>query len=89
MIHIEPKILVIRGGKDFRNYGDHFDFVVSVYIEGDIARIFGLCGKFTYNDFINIKKQLTSIYEIKTISWERKKKNRTKNVLWKDKENGT
>jgi hypothetical protein len=42
MIHIEPKILIIRWGKDFEKFGDHYDSSVSVSIVNNEAHFYGM-----------------------------------------------
>lgn len=79
MIHIEPKLLVVRGGKDFKEYGDPYDFCLSIFVDGDSARIFALHGKFNFKDFADIKKQLLSM-GITKAHWERIKNKLKKEV---------
>lgn len=82
MIHIEPKLLIIRGGDGFKEYGDLYDFCLSVFIDGDNAHIFGLCGKFRWSDYSEIREKLLSM-GVKKAHWERKKNGKTKTVEWK------
>ena len=80
MIHFEPKIYSVRGGVNFKEYGDPYDFCLQVFIDGDSAYIYGLCGKFTHRDYSQIRKHLISI-GIKTVHWERKKSDGDKKII--------
>lgn len=80
MIHIESKILTIRGGVSFNVYGDPYDYCLSVFVDGEEAHMFGLCGKFTRKDYIEIKAALIALGITKAL-WERKKGSQTKLVV--------
>lgn len=82
MIHIESKLLTIRGGDDFKKYGDPYDFCLSLFVDGNDAYIFGLCGKFRWSDYAEIREKLLSM-GITKAHWERKKNGKTKIVEWK------
>lgn len=84
MVHVEHKTLIIRGGVSFQKYGDPYDYCLSVFIDGDHAHIFGLCGKFSFKDYRDVKNALTSL-GIAKAHWERKKNSLTKFVVKEDK----
>mgnify|MGYP007100073370 CR=1 FL=1 len=76
-IHIEPKILIIRWGKDFEKFGDQYDSSVSVSIVSNEAHFYGMTGYFTFKIYAEIRKQLTSM-GIARAHWERKKNGKAK-----------
>lgn len=79
MIHIEPKILIIRWGKDFEKFGDQYDSSVSVSIVNGEAHFYGMTGHFTFKIYAEIRKQLNSMGIYKA-HWERKKNGKEKIV---------
>jgi len=81
MIHIEQKanVLVVRGGPDFKKFGDPYEFSMIIEVEGTHVEISALSGKFSTESFSELKKRLKEL-GFKTASWERRKNDKIKKV---------
>lgn len=67
---IEIKTVIIRGGKDFKKFGDPYEYCLSAFIDGDCAMIYGLVGKFSFKDYTQVKAEFAKIGVFKA-KWER------------------
>lgn len=79
MISTETKLIIMRGGFEHKKFGDPYEFCLSVFVTGDEAKIFALAGIFNIKYAAEIRKHLLEM-GIKTVTWERRKQNRTKIV---------
>ena len=85
MIHIESKLIVIRGGDSFKEYGDPYDRCLSLFIFNDVAYVYGMTGdkgKFSRKDYLEIERALL-VFGVEEAQWERKKGDKTINVTRK------
>lgn len=76
---LQIKTVIIRGGDNFKRFGDPFDYSLSAYLDGDTALIYGLCGKFSIKDYRQVKEQFAKIGIYKA-KWERYQSSRIKEV---------
>lgn len=76
---IEIKTVVIRGGKDFTKFGDPYEYCLSAFIDGNTATIYGLVGKFSFKDYIQVKREFAKIC-VFNAKWERYRGGRIKEV---------
>jgi|GEM_PF-3964751 len=85
MIHAELKQLIIRGGVNFKEFGDVYDWSLTVSLFKATAYIYNFAGKkeaFRKSDYIEIYDYLVSI-GITEAHWERIKGTTTTFVVKK------
>ena len=85
MIHIEAKekVYVVRGGVNFKKFGDPYEFTMIVETHGDTAYITALSGKLGGSFLTEIKKELRAL-GFKKARWDRYKGDTIKEVLVED-----
>ena len=77
--NIEPKILILRGGKNFKKLDDPFEFVATINISNGIAQIQGALGQLPTADvrvFFNSLKKLG----VHKVIWERLRSKQIKTI---------
>ena len=79
---VEWVVGIIRGGPDFHEHGDPFEFSCTVVRSGDTCEIRGFSGKMSVSASRAIKAALNAD-GIKTAFWERQKSGLVKPVTAK------
>lgn len=81
MIHIELKdhVLVVRGGEEFKEWGDPYEFVCIVEAKGETAYVTALAGKIPQGFLGEITERLMAL-GFKRARWERIKSGKIKKV---------
>lgn len=76
MLHsLEPLIMIVRAGRDHHKFGDPFEFVATIMIDGGVAHIKGANGELPSKDTIkSFFNKLKSEYGVKKFKWEHKGK---------------
>lgn len=77
--HVEWVVGIIRGGPEFHEHGDPFEFSCTVIRSGDVCEIRGFSGKMSVSASRAIRAALNA-EGIKTAYWERLKSGLVKPV---------
>lgn len=74
---LEPKVLILRAGKEFAKHGDAFEFVATVTIDKGIAHIQAALGQLPQCDVADFFETLANL-GVHKVCWERLKGMQTK-----------
>ncbi len=75
--NLEPKVIILRAGKEFFKFGDPFEFVATITIENGIAHVQAALGQLPSYDLQSFFDSLRDMGVTKIV-WERFKGMKTK-----------